>query len=29
MLEGRVSLSGAPAALSHAAVTDAYFGVRA
>ena len=29
MLEGRVSLSGTPAALSHAAVTDAYFGVRA
>jgi branched-chain amino acid transport system ATP-binding protein len=29
MLEGRVSLSGAPQALSHASVTDAYFGVRA
>ena len=29
MLEGRVSLSGTPASLSHAAVTDAYFGVRA
>jgi branched-chain amino acid transport system ATP-binding protein len=29
MLEGRVSLSGAPAALTHTAVTDAYFGVRA
>jgi len=29
MLEGRVSLSGTPDALSHAAVTDAYFGVRA
>jgi branched-chain amino acid transport system ATP-binding protein len=29
MLEGRVSLSGTPATLSHAAVTDAYFGVRA
>lgn len=29
MLEGRVSLSGAPATLSHTAVTDAYFGVRA
>ena len=29
MLEGRVSLSGTPATLSHTAVTDAYFGVRA
>jgi branched-chain amino acid transport system ATP-binding protein len=29
MLEGRVSLSGTPATLSHAAVTDAYFGVPA
>jgi branched-chain amino acid transport system ATP-binding protein len=29
MLEGRVSLSGTPASLSHDAVTDAYFGVRA
>ena len=29
MLEGRVSLSGSPAMLSHAALTDAYFGVRA
>jgi branched-chain amino acid transport system ATP-binding protein len=29
MLEGRISLSGTPATLSHTAVTDAYFGVRA
>jgi branched-chain amino acid transport system ATP-binding protein len=29
MLEGRVSLSGTPSTLTHTAVTDAYFGVRA
>jgi branched-chain amino acid transport system ATP-binding protein len=29
MLEGRVSLSGTPSMLTHTAVTDAYFGVRA